>query len=406
MNPATAVFRFLRAPRTALATMAFLAVYSSVGTWTDLIPHPFTAPPFLIASGLLFLSTLVCVMDRSVSTMRLWRGKIPGGTLLPRRNRIDFAAFLLASSFTRRGDRFFRFRHALWGGWLLHLGILVVIAAVLIQQGFRDAGSFELTEGEQANLSAHGVVFGREAGPFASATPPALDVALTTFDPYLHQRGYAADRGSRLLVDGTERFLDRARGTEVRGLTIFQAIPTGIAINLDIDGIGPRTIHLRRSGPREAMREVNDPRGTRVRFLVRSERPIDDPSGTGSLTLFLAPAACTIGGNPIGQRIEPAAPFDFGGRHARVAGFQWWGGFTYTRTPGASALFAGFAVTLLGCVLLLFPSAVAQPAAGEECAGWIYAKRGIDVLVTDWASFNGTVETAASSAPAPQLAEA
>ena len=393
------VLTFLRAPRLALTVIGFLAVWTGVGAWAPWMQpqgpaapdwavaiglgHPFTSWPFLAAVALLFASTLACTWGKRARILAIRRGDLPPSAMrLPRRDA-DVRAVLAAEGFKGEGEILTRYAPALWGGWIFHVGLLVLIAAVLVQHALFDSGVFDLSEGEKANLAAHGTVFGRESGPFAREALPDLDVALVKFDPFLHQEGYSRDRLSELEVSvpgGAIRTatLDRAAGIRVGDVEIFQAIPAGMAINLEVQGMGVRTLRLQTEGARRAAADVKDPAGMPARFVLESERDIDGPAGTGRLLLWMESR---------GERraLAPGAAFPFGAGQARVVGVARWGRFTYTRTPGLSGVFAGFIVILAGCTLLVFPAGVARLGReGEENAAAIFTVRGGAALAAEW----------------------
>jgi len=101
-------------------------------------------------------------------------------------------------------------------------------------------------------------------------------VALVKFDPFLHQPGYSRDRLSELEVTvpgeplRTET-LDRSAGIRAGDIEIFQAIPSGMAITLEIAGMGMRTLRLQTEAPRRAAAEVTDPAGMPARFVLESD---------------------------------------------------------------------------------------------------------------------------------------
>ena len=66
-----------------------------------------------------------------------------------------------------------------------------------------------------------------------------LRMKVVAFDPFLHQPGYAPDRASRIRVErrgtaASEMTVDRAEGVRAGPLTVYQAIPTGLALNVEI----------------------------------------------------------------------------------------------------------------------------------------------------------------------------
>lgn len=392
------VVRWLKSPSLALAAIAFLTAWAGCAAWLPWVSkegvpapawatvvgldRPFSSAPFLAAAALLFAGTLACTWARTGPVAARWNGSAAGGLLLEAGP--DWRDFLRARGFREARGSFFRFRFAVWSGWIMHLGLLALMAGILVQRAFHDGGRFELAEGEMARLDGDGVVFGRDRGLLAREPLPDIEVALDYFDPFEHQRGYAPDRRSRLRIraDGSEAVgatLDRARGVTVARVTIHQAIPTGIAVVLRIGEAGNRVIRLRGDGGTRAAAEVTDRSGGLLRVVVASERPLDDPSGTGRLALWIERGA---------ERalVQPGTDFDFGGVPARVVAFSRWGGFSWSSSPGMPAVIAGFLVLVGGCLLMVFPAAVGEPLPdGSGCRLW--SARGSAWLEEEWRTF-------------------
>ena len=211
------VLSLLRSAGFARLVLIYLGCFIGLGAWLPWarsddvsapgwalavgLDHPFSSAWFLAGCLALFASTLACTWGRWTKAAALHRGQLPGTALpLAARPGASVAEFLHRNGFRGRGPVSFRHRWALHGGWLLHVGLLALIAGIALQQALHDGGAFELSEGEQLDLSAPGAVFGREAGPLAPRTPPGILVALESFDPYLHQEGYSPDRQSRLTI--------------------------------------------------------------------------------------------------------------------------------------------------------------------------------------------------------------
>lgn len=379
------ILTLLSSPGLALGTILFMVLFVALAAW---LPerglgtgHPFRSVPFLSASGLLWLSTLACTWGRTGRMLALWRGDPPAASpALAGGSMEDQETFLHREGFRPCHGALVRFRSGLWGGWLLHLGLLVLMAGIGIQQAFHDEGTFLLTEGGGVDLRDPAAVEGRSRGPLAPIAPPALEVVLAAFDPALHQEGYAPDRFSRLIVRRpgggvVQRIVDRARGAGVGGTTLYQAIPTGLALVMDQAEEGLRSVHLRGTG-RHAEAEVTSPSGAVVRFRAEGERALDDPMGTGALIFSVE-----TGGKRIPLNIGDA--FDFGGQAVRLKAVARWGAFTYTRSPGMPAVFAGFLLVLAGSALLLAPAGVARwdgPGGGFR----LHLARGADPMLARW----------------------
>lgn len=399
---------FFASPRLALPVLCFLALYIASAVWLRdtflgglLGEHPFGSPWFLTGSSLLFACTLGCTWLRTGKVLALRAGELPLLGVQVQANSAEELERLLAEhGFRGSGDLRWRHRFALWGGWLLHVALLLLMVGILIQIAFHDGGAFELVEGESVRLADPGVVFGREKGSFAPAQPPDLRVTLLSFDPYLHQAGYAPDRRSRLLVEAPasnarEVLLDRAEGVRIGSAVLYQAIPSGLALVIDIAGIGPRAIHLRSEGKQRATAEATDPRGRTWRFEVRSERELGDRRGTGTLTIEATAGMET-------HVLSRGDPFPFGLPDAKLLDVVRWSGHTYARSPGMPAVFCGFALVLAASAVLAFPAGIARieaNSAGRRARIWM--NRGLDALRSD---LDG-IQHAATSPTAKDMAD-
>ncbi len=395
------IVRLLRSPRLALGVIAFLAAWTGVGAWAPWmqpagppapawavavgLDHPFTSWPFLVAVALLFAATLACTWGKRSRILAIRRGDLPPSAVRLARRDADVGAFLAGEGFRGTGDLRRRWPLALWGGWVLHVGLLVLVAAIAVQQTFHDEGSFELAVGEGAALSRPGAVFARARGFLAPREPPELEVALVAYDPFLHQRGYAPDRASRIRLRSggaatVEVALDRADGVRAGPVTVYQAIPDGLALVVEVPGLGARAIHLHGSG-RRAEAEVVDPAGRPARFSADAEHAIDDPAGTGRLAIGLASGDERLA-------LTPGDAFRFGDREARLVAVTRWAGFTYARSPGMPGIFAGFALVLAGALLLAFPAGVARRGAPGDPVAARVAGRDAEVIARRWEGAN------------------
>ncbi len=388
------MIRLLRSARFARAVLLLLAAYAAVAAWTPWrgegrspprwasalwLDRPFSSPALLALVGALFASTLACTWGKRARVARIRAGELPEAVEL-RGEAEHLRAFLSRQGFGPGARIRRRFGFALWGGWILHVGLLVLVAGVAIEQALHDGGSFEITSGGEVELGRTGAVLERSRGPLAPAEPPALRIALQAFDLARHQPGYAPDRLSTIAVDdgsGAPRIftVDRASGARYRGVDLYQAIPTGLALVFLPEGGGPLSVHLRGEGPRQAQATLEDG----ARLVATAERPLDDPLGTGPLILryVTASGARTV---QLGDEVA------LGARRARLAGVTRWAGYTYARAPGVPAVFAGLAVVLLGCALLAFPAGVAAvERSGDDASARVFVTRGADVLRAEWA---------------------
>lgn len=390
--------RLLRSAAFARAVLLYLAVLCGVAAWLPWVraaerapapawavavglDRPFSSAWLLAGVGALLASTLACTWGKRARIAALARGELSATALaLPGGGR-DPVAFLRARGFRGDGEVLHRNRFALWGGLLLHWGLVALVAGVGVQQAFHDGASFQLAVGEARRLSEPGAVFARERGVLAPEAPPDLAVALVEFDPFRHEPGYAPDRHSVLELRAGEAppvtaSLDRADGVRAGGVTVYQAIPTGLAAIVEVEGRARRVLHLATEGQRTAAAEVAGPAGP-ARLVVEAERPLADRMGTGALSARLEHGGRTL---PVAQ----GEVFPLGGAPARIVGWTRWSGFTYARSPGMPAVVAGFGLVLLGAALLAVPAGVARlPARGEDAVR-VWVGRGAEALLAEW----------------------
>ncbi len=397
----------LRSPGLTRVVLLYLAVYTAAAAWLPWVrgrgaaprwaiasglDQPFSAAPFLAGCAALFATTLACTWGRRARIARIWRGELPpGATALPARAGRAVEPFLRAHGFSGSGPTLSRMRIALWGGWVLHVGLLVLIAGIIVQQAVYDSGSFQLGEGEGYQLSDAGALFTRHKGVLAPAEPPDVGVALERFEPFAKQEGYARDRLSTVLVRegrGPPRraTLDRAAGVDVGGATVYQAIPTGLVVKLELEH-AVRSLYMpmshddpwRPPGSTRSQAAFLDAAGRPVRVAVETERRLLDPAGLGKVTVSVEQNGRLV-------PVEEGAELSFGGERARLIGVSRWGGFTYARNPGMPIVLLGFVLVLGGAAVLAFPAGVAQLATtGDDgVAARVFVTRGVEALARSW----------------------
>ncbi|MDH3814243.1 MAG: hypothetical protein OEV48_07125 [Acidobacteriota bacterium] len=401
------LLRIFASARLTLGALGFLVVYSILAVWAPdtpleniLGPSPFSAPVFLACVLLLFLCTLSCTWLRTGTVLSLRQGKVPAVHIELRAARHNsLEKFLHEHGFRGKGDTRWRNRPALWAGWLLHLALLVLMVGVVIQLVFHDGGAFEVAVGETVSLAESGIVFDRTQGSIAPSSPPDLRVRLVAFDAHQHQPGFAPDRRSRLQVetpDGSVRdlVLDRAAGARVEGTSLFQAVPTGVALVLELEGGDFRAIHLQTEGERFAAADLTLPGGGQARIMVEAERSFDSRRGSGPLTIRFER-------DGVETEVARGDSIEFGNTGAKLVDLVRWSGFTYVRSPGMPAVFTGFTLVLAACVLLIFPSGVAYL---DTCDGSAIARvwltRGSAVMEVAWQRWRGESKEIATTGPA------
>jgi len=190
--------------------------------------------------------------------------------------------------------------------------------------------------------------------------------------------------------------LDRAAGVRVEGTTLFQAMPTGVALVLELPGDDFRAVHLRTENDRLAEADLTLPGGDQARFVVEAERSFEDRRGTGPLSIRFE-------GDCDSTELSKGDFLDFGNTRARLVDLVRWSGFTYVRSPGIPAVFAGFAMVLAACALLIFPAGVARLGAQDgSVVARVWLNRGSAVLTSAWQRWGDEgAEIEASSPPGP-----
>jgi len=196
--------------------------------------------------------------------------------------------------------------------------------------------------------------------------------------------------------------LDRAAGMSVEGTTLFQAMPTGVALVLELPGDDFRAVHLRTKDERLAKADLTLPGGDLAIFVVEAERSFNDSRGSGPLTILFE---C----DGVASEVTKGDFIEFGNTRARLVDLVRWSGFTYVRSPGMPAVFTGFALVLTACGLLIFPSGVARLGTHDGSAvARVWLNRGSAVMASDWQRWNdedAEVEAASPAGPTPRNQE-
>jgi hypothetical protein len=363
----------LTSPRLALVLIVAIAVYSSGAALAGL-EHPFIHPLFFCLVAGLFCCTAACTMRRALAMGRMPRMFGELSTIAAESTLERLHVCLSQAGFRHAGTTYRKAAPVLWGGMLLHVGILAIMAGALVNQALSDSGSFEIVEGGQVSLAYPGTVLGRSNGIFVKGAPLPYTIALESFDPYLHQQGYAPDRASRLKIgspDGATlaAAIDRSHGVTAGDTTIYQAIPFGYALRVSMDA-REFAVHLRTTAPKRAEATVTDPSGVLVVFMLETENDLEDPRGTGAIRVGMSRHGGFVW-------LKPKEPFPFGHGSARIEALARWGGYTYARNPGVAIVFTGFAMLLTGCGMLLMPCGIARIEEKAEGPGrlFLYAPR-------------------------------
>jgi len=248
-----------------------------------------------------------------------------------------------------------------WGVFLLHLGIMVAVAASLFIAATEKRGALRLAEGELHLPSSPWLV--EERGPFASPFRLPEAVRLDRLTPEFWEPGGLKNLQSELSFiapDGvtTRRSLALAAILDYRGLRIYQEANFGHVFYLrftDRAGVTGE-VALDLAGPIEAARPsygdfdfAEIPYHLKAKYYADAARETlvsDNPQ----LVMRLIDRETVIG--------ELALGIGEGGLlgpyQVRLVRLARWAGFVFLQTPGVSAVFAGFAIFILGVMLNYF----------------------------------------------------
>ena len=129
---------------------------------------------------------------------------------------------------------------------------------------------------------------------------------------------------------------------------------------------------------RLATADVTLPDGVQARFTVEAERPFDDRRGSGSLVIRYER-------DEVNTEVSKGDSIEFGNSAAILVDLVRWSGFTFVRSPGMPAVFAGFALVLAACVLLTFPSGLVRlDTRDDSVVARVWLNRGSAVVAAAW----------------------
>lgn len=377
------IWRFLRSKGLALFLLIILAILCLTGGWLKWVRPEidiFTSPVFLITIVLFFLNTFACTIQRTGFVLLLLKGKIPENSLVFPLRDISFEGFLIERGFKCTSKPYVKNRLALIKGWLFHVGILVMLTGIFVQQALYEEGTFDITVGQTLRLPQDTIE--RKKGLLRKDNS-YLEVTLLDFDPFYYEKGYARDRLSRLIINYSGKVkpvsLTRVKGADIDSLTIYQGIPHGLSLIMEIEGRGIYTFFLRDVSERMARAEFSDPEGKRASFSMTTENPINDPKGIGDFRLYYE-----RNGNIV--QIFMNKDFEFGGLKARLKEIRRWSRFTYAINPGMPLVFIGFLIAVVGSIVFLFQGGIAMPDESGKVAGYVYVTRGGEVMLNEWLS--------------------
>ena len=375
------LWRFILSKTLALVVLIILAILCLSGGWLKWFKPEvdlFSSPLFLMVVAILFLNTLACTVQRTGFVFSLLRGRLKGNPLVFPSGGISFEDFLREKGFRGFSKVYFKNRIALLKGWLFHIGILTMLLGIFLQQALYEEGVFDITVGQTLRLPDD--VIEKKRGILRRDEATA-EFTLLDFDPFYYQEGYARDRLSKLIVNYSNKtypvLLNRVKGERIDSLTIYQAIPHGLSLVVEIDGKGLFTFALKDHTEKEARVDFLDPSGEKATFLIKTENPLHDPKGVGDFRLYYKRDGDTL-------EITKGKEFSLGGLKARLVDIKRWSRFTYAINPGMPFVFLGFFITVSGVFILLFQGGIAFPDETGHVAGYVYLTHGGEDMLKEW----------------------
>lgn len=342
----------------AEAHPALVPVAQSLG-----LHHLYTTPGFAL---LLF----VCMLSLTLSAVRqcrgAWRRTIAGGAASGSAVRCDLRRGEVICRLRRLGylpigepGRLVRHPWGYWGNALLHLGMVLAIAASLLIALTQQRGMVRLAEGEVLRpgdrwLSAEQ---GLAAGGLVLPEAVRLDAVSPTFHPSYALKSLASTL-SFLPEGGTpEGGIVEINGILPRkGISIYQGSAHGHAFFVEAASAGTHTVYrlpIEHPG-RPADPSYNDfdlGQGTvlRTKYFVDAGKSSFD-SGNPLLVLRLDRGGKDLGHLPLTAGGEG----EIAGTRFKLLAVKRWSQLIFVRLTGIAAVFAGFALLLVGGALHYF----------------------------------------------------
>lgn len=285
-------------------------------------------------------------------------------------------------------------RAGYWGSVIFHAGLLLIILGV----GYGSLGGFEgvmlVAEGER-RTEGHGEYIYLEEGPAFAEAHPGFMVGLEKIRHFPSTKKTPGGMTSSLTLDGKPFQLEQRTPLVYRGFRIYQD-RFGDAVSLEIDTGRGAPLQLTAGlldqitidGSKVSKGSLVIP-GTavRARLTLYADATLKDGRSFVSSLVLKRPLLRVIledgtgarlfqGDMKVGQGIHAA------GLKLTFTGASYWLALRIRRDPGQGMIFAGFAVGLLGLILLYFliPRKVwveikADP--GPDCPdGWQLSVRG------------------------------
>ncbi len=367
------------------------------------LDHTFTSWWFLAVVGLFFVNTLACTVDQAVKTWRMagqsgqphlssgYPGEIVASVLHGRRYVVRGWDHPAEGTWVFLAEKN---RAGYWGSVIFHAGLLLIILGVIYGSLGRFEGVMLLTEGER-RVEGHREYIHLEEGPAFAEAHPGFEMGLERVRHFPPTQKTPGGMTSGLTLDGKSFQLGQGAPLIYRGFRIYQD-RFGDAVSLESDtGRGaPLQLtaglldQITTNGSKVSKGSLIIP-GTavRARLTLYADAALKGGKLFASSLVLKRPVLRVILEDGTGARLFQGDVKVGQGIHAAglkltFTGASYWLALRIRRDPGQGMIFAGFAVGLLGLILLYFliPRRVwveikADP--GPDCPdGWRASVRG------------------------------
>ncbi|MBJ6725715.1 cytochrome c biogenesis protein ResB [Geomesophilobacter sediminis] len=242
-----------------------------------------------------------------------------------------------------------------WGGFLLHLGLVIAVLFSLVYVVTQHRVLVRLVGDEVTRLTPDNVAVKQGLFPVQPRLPES--VTLTRVEPRFYGNDKLQSLSSELYF--TERPGDLPQRVAV-GLSdkssfgrflVYQGNPYGLAFNLDIALPGDYRkmqlmIHYPASRKSPGYAELPVP-GTDL--IVKGKFVPDREKGTMEARAPLLTLRLIKGKRFLGEaEINPGERKEFGPVSVKLTSVQWWGEILLDGSRGTAGIFAGFAIILVG----------------------------------------------------------
>lgn len=198
--------RFFLSRKVATALLALTIVPLIIATQTQSIADIATSPFFLVIPAFIFLSVLLCTLDR----LRKRKIKAPHGSaflikrsaVLPLPEAVKYLEGKGWAPFEGREDSIFMVKgeNGFWGSMVFHAGLLILIISAVITGATLFSASLLLIEGLPTPLGKEGfLTIGKQ--PLVPVTYPAGTVTMERFEAVFKDERFPVDFAAHLKLE-------------------------------------------------------------------------------------------------------------------------------------------------------------------------------------------------------------